>query len=115
MLKTLKLIETSEIVKSYEFQDFKESKDFYFLKLKIILIDDNILYVREYISQAEYLYSYHWQDQGLNLRIRWDNAPHHKELRTFLHHKHSPDLEESIEMNLEEILKVIQDKLRDAY
>ena len=50
MLKTLKLIETSEIVKSYEIQDFKESKDFYFLKLRIILIDDSILYVREYIS-----------------------------------------------------------------
>lgn len=115
MLPTLKLIEASEIVKSYDIQDFKEGRDFYFLKLRIVLIDDGILYVREYVSQAEYLYSYHWQDKDSNLIIRWDNAPHHKELRTFPHHKHSPELEESIEMNLEEILKVIQDKLGNAY
>jgi hypothetical protein len=114
VLPTLKLVEESKIVKSYEIQDFKEGRDFYFLKLKLIFIDDSMLYAREYVSQNEYLYSYHWQDKNSNLIIRWDNSPHHKELRTFPHHKHSPELEESIEMNLEEILKVITDKLENV-
>ena len=30
-------------------------------------------------------------DERNNLISRWDNAPHHKELRTFPHHIHLPD------------------------
>lgn len=57
MLKNLKLISTSVFVKNYEIQDFKEDRDFYFLKLKITFFGDSILYTREYVSQTEYLYS----------------------------------------------------------
>ena len=60
-----------------------------------------------------YLYSYHWQDQNGSMRIRWDNAPHHDDLRTFPHHKHTPQLEESMEMNLEDVMKEIKERLRE--
>jgi len=111
VLKTLKLINSSSIVKKYEIQDFKEDRDFYFLKLKITFIDNNILFVKEYVSQNEYLYSYHWQDNQDNLLIRWDNSPHHKELGTFPHHKHSPNLEESFEICFTDVFSVIRDRL----
>jgi hypothetical protein len=46
------------------------------------------------------------------LRIRWDNSPHHSDLGTFPDHKHSPELEESKEMSLEEVLKEIKENLK---
>lgn len=33
-------------------------------------------------------YSFHWQDANGRLRKQWDNAPHHPEVSTFLHHPH---------------------------
>jgi len=111
MLKTLSFIEESKIVKSYEIQDFKQGKDSYYLKIKLILIDESEFCNREYTSEREYLYSYHWQNKDGKLRIRWDNAPHHKEIKTFPHHKHSPDLRESTEIGLEEIMRFMETKM----
>jgi hypothetical protein len=39
--------------------------------------------------------------------VRWDNAPHHKNLKTYPPHKHTPQLEESTEVNLEDIVNQI--------
>ena len=50
MLKTLELLEKSKIVKSYEVLDFKKGKDFYYLKIRAVLIDDSILHIREFVS-----------------------------------------------------------------
>jgi len=111
MLKTLELLE-HKLIKSYEILDFKQGKDFYFLKIKAVLIDNSELHVREYASEKEYLYSYHWQDEKGSLRIRWDNSPHHKRIKTFPHHKHTPKIEESKEMGLEDVLRVIEKELK---
>lgn len=46
------------------------------------------------------------------MRIRWDNSPHHSHLGTFPDHKHIPQLVESEEMSLEDVLKEIKAKLR---
>ncbi len=83
MLKTLELLK-SKLIKGYDILDFKQGEDFYFLKIKAVLIDNSVLHVREYASEREYLYSYHWQDEKGSLRIRWDNSPHHKHIKTFL-------------------------------
>jgi len=56
MLKTLELLKR-KLIKSYEVLDFKQGEDFYFLKIKAILIDNNELHIREYVSEKEYLYS----------------------------------------------------------
>jgi len=34
------------------------------------------------------LYTFHYQDAGERLILRYDNAPHHPEISTFPHHKH---------------------------
>ena len=47
MLKTLELLDKSPVVKSYEILDFKRGKDFYYLKIKAILINDTVLHIRE--------------------------------------------------------------------
>ena len=57
MLKKLNFIEKSKIVKSYEIQDFKQGKDFYYIKIKLVFIDESEFYVREFTSEKDYLYS----------------------------------------------------------
>jgi len=115
MLKTLELLENSPVVKSYEVLDFKKGKDFYYLKIKVNLIDGSILHVREYVSIGEISYSYNWMDKDGNLICRWDNAPHYRHIKTFPHHKHTKNgVEEFYETSLEDVLIVIENVLRSS-
>jgi hypothetical protein len=102
-----------KLIKSFEILDFKSSENFYFLKVRAVIIDNSLLHIKEYISLDGYLYSYHWQDADGALRIRWDNSPHHRTLRTFPDHKHAPELAESKEMSLAEALEEIRMLLRE--
>ncbi len=50
-------------------------------------------------------------DSNFELKIRWDNALHHRHIATFPHHKHVEDenkIEESEEMTLEVVLSFIE-------
>jgi hypothetical protein len=115
MLRELELLEKSEIIESFEIQDYKEGRDFYFLKIRANLVDGSTLYIREFVSEEEYNYSFQWQKNG-ELRIRWDNAPHHRELPTFPHHKHvgsNKNVFPSTEITLEEVLNAITDIIQN--
>lgn len=114
MLRELELLNGSRVVKDYEILDYKEGKSFYFLKIKARLIDGSILYIREFVSEEEYNYSFQWQRNG-KLIVRWDNAPHHKDLKTFPHHKHvgsKDNVQPSREISLEDILGVIEKEIK---
>lgn len=88
MVKILQLLDESEFIESYEIQDFKQGKDFYYIRLQAHLNNKTTLFIREYASEEDYSYSYHWQGENSQLLIRWDNAPHHPQLITYPHHKH---------------------------
>ncbi|MFO8132723.1 MAG: DUF6516 family protein [Thermoplasmatota archaeon] len=108
------MLDESDVVKDYEILDFQLGENFYFLKMRITLVDESELYAREYVSEEKYLYSYHWQSRNGETRVRWDNAPHYPEIENFPHHKHvtgkrSP--EPSTEMTVADVLKSIQEKL----
>jgi Family of unknown function (DUF6516) len=100
-------------VKSHAFIDFRVSGTFYYLNVKISLIDNSLLYVQEYIDAQSPKYSYHWQSSNGDLIIRWDNAPHFPNLPNFPHHKHlaSGEVTESYDISLEEILSFIQNQI----
>ena len=111
MLRELELLEKSPIVKSFEILDYKDGSDFYFLKIKALLVDGSILYVREFVSKEEYVYSFQWQRNG-ELIVRWDNAPHHRNIETFPHHKHVGDeILPSNETTLEDVLLFIESRV----
>ena len=110
MLRTLELLR-DKIFKSHEVIDFKSGEHFYFLKIEAWIIDGSELHIKEYVSTEDSLYSYHWQDKDGSLRIRWDNSPHHKGIRAYPHHKHTPELEESEEVSLEDVIDVIKARL----
>ncbi len=113
MLETLELLKKSRIIKKFEVIDFKHGKDFYYIKIKAEVIDGSVLAIREYVSEQDFLYSYHWQDFKGNLLMRWDNAPHFKNIKTYPHHKHLTNgtVLESYEVNLKDVLKFIESKL----
>ena len=55
--------------------------------------DESVLYFIEFVNVKEsahlYRYSYHYQDKDSNLIFRYDMAPHHKEIPSYPHHKHT--------------------------
>jgi len=55
-------------------------------------------------------YSYYWLNAANDLKVGWDNAPHHTKLRSFPHHKHigrQKNLQPSTETSLEEVMGII--------
>ena len=57
-------------------------------------------------------YSYHFMDENNTLVFRYDNAYHHKEIKTFPHHKHLPDrVIDSNEPDIRSVLKEVRDFL----
>jgi hypothetical protein len=50
-------------------------------------------------------YRYHYMDANQTMIFRYDNAPHHNEVSTHPHHKHTPTgVQESQEPTLDDIL-----------
>jgi len=114
MLKILQLLNESEAIESYEIQDFKQGNDFYYIKVQAELVNKSILFIREYVSEEDYHYSYHWQEEDSQLIIRWDNAPHHKHIKTHPHHKHiGENILPSYEIGIREVLTYIDAILND--
>ncbi|MFW6009104.1 MAG: toxin-antitoxin system TumE family protein [archaeon] len=111
MQEILKLLNNSNICDNYKIIDYKQGANFNYIKLEANLIK-GILYIRIYMSEEEYNYSFHWQNENNELIIRWDNSPHHKNIKTFPHHKHiKQKVKPSYEISFEQILNYIENKL----
>ncbi|MBF0210604.1 MAG: hypothetical protein HQK64_13245 [Desulfamplus sp.] len=64
--------------------------------------------VKDIDIKSKVKYSYHYMDDKQNLVFRYDNAPHHADIKTFPHHKHEKDaIKSSLEPTLEDILMEI--------
>lgn len=86
------------------------------LNLKIVFIDNSILFVNEVVTfyNTFLKYSYHWQSADNQMIVRWDNAPHHPTISTFPHHKHissNENVQPSSETTLTQVLDFISKTL----
>ncbi len=73
--------------------------------LEVIQIENNNVF-------AKIKYRYNFMDKDKNLIFRYDNAAHHKNIKTFPHHKHTPNgVYESEEPNLLLVLREISEHL----
>ena len=108
----------SPIVKNIEILDEFITSVSGFLDCRVLLIDGSELFVSEYFTVLKDRikrdkYSYHLQKRG-ELLIRWDNAPHHRELSTFPDHVHRKDgVHESKEMTVEDILEELSEIIQE--
>ncbi|RMF57029.1 MAG: hypothetical protein D6748_12130 [Calditrichaeota bacterium] len=98
-----------DLIKSIEIIEYNEEERVSKLKIRVLLFDNSILWVREVkIREKLIAYSYYWLRSNGKIIIGWDNAPHHREISTFPHHKHvGKNIEPSHETNLEDVLEFI--------
>lgn len=84
-------------------------------KTEIEFVDNSTLMVKDFIFQTGRKYAYHWQDSEGNLIVRWDNAPHWKEIDTFPYHRHEGDsVFSSDEIHLNEVMEHIAIRMRES-
>lgn len=88
-MEILRLLDNAKWIESFEVQDYRQWEGGFYYRLKIFFENHSMLFVREYVDETERVYSFHWQDQNNEMLIRWDNAPHHRHILTFPHHKHT--------------------------
>jgi hypothetical protein len=107
-----KVINKANFITSSEIQKRKVNNFLGIIEGKII-IEDKTLDILEVIKITDQQlsktkYKYHFQDSDNSLIFRYDNAPHHKEIETFPHHKHLPEKVTACnEPNLLQILSAI--------
>ncbi|MBF0353593.1 MAG: hypothetical protein HQM11_21385 [SAR324 cluster bacterium] len=78
-----------DLIEDYEIQKFRMLGNGYEMVIQIHLIQGMILHVRDYLfMDGSRKYSFHWQDNLCQCKVRWDNAPHHQNTNTFPFHKH---------------------------
>ena len=81
------------------------------LRVVLYLKDGTNLRVTEqWAGRVLKRYSYYWLNAANDLKVGWDNAPHHTKLRSFPHHKHTgrqENLQPSTETSLEEVMGII--------
>jgi len=102
-------------IKELKILKLRYFEDGFYIKILAILKDNSQLYITEYNDIEVREYSYHWQTSQKEMIVRWDNAPHHKTIKTFPHHKHLENkVVESYEIDcysiLNEILKYLENK-----
>ena len=112
MHRTIKILKESSIIDSVILIDSDAIGNYYILKIQARLINGWKLHIWEHLTPKIQRYAYH-VSEGTQLVIRWDNAPHHRQVNTFPHHKHVKEdilasKEMSIENILEELEKIIQ-------
>ena len=78
----------------------------------ILFFDDssNLRVTEQWNGEALSRYSYYWLTAENELKIGWDNAPHHTRLQNFPHHKHvgqQADMQPSFETPLEDVMQAI--------
>ena len=109
ILKTLK---RSKIVAKIIPVYFDGTAGHSILKIRAELINRWQLQVWEHKAPATRRYAYHIFD-GDAMVMRWDNAPHHRDIATFPHHKHigegiCGEIAESEEMQISDVLAELE-------
>ncbi|MCJ7431867.1 MAG: DUF6516 family protein [Anaerolineales bacterium] len=81
--------------------------------LRLVLYFDNgsnLRVTEQWDGDALNRYSYYWLTAENELKIGWDNAPHHTRLQNFHHHKHAgqqANMLSSFETTLEDVMQAI--------
>ena len=88
-----------------------------YIEGEALMADGSRLVFFEVLHQKEQAlvrekYRYHYMDTDNQLIFRYDNAPHHPEVATFPHHKHtSLDVAESAEPILTTVLAEVEKEI----
>jgi len=113
-LKTLQTLRKSPIIKEIVSVSFDGIGNHYRLKIRAKLTNNWLIDIWEHKTPKLRRYPYH-VFKGKKLIVRWDNAPHLKNLSTYPHHKHTNNkVEESKEMNIKSVLKELEKTIQNT-
>jgi uncharacterized protein DUF6516 len=88
------VVDTCPVVQSSSITYDKRSTHEGFIRGEIYFMDASVLHLREFVdvetAVERLLYVYQYMDARQQLRFRYDNTGHHKQLNlpTYPHHKH---------------------------
>ena len=103
-------LKNAEIIadKSVDLREFSATEGM--LRGRLLFVDGSMLEFMEYLKEENRLkYRFHLMDKKGNIVFRYDNAPHHKDVSSFPHHKHLPiNVVESDEKGIMDILDEIE-------
>ncbi|MCF8359511.1 MAG: DUF6516 family protein [Prolixibacteraceae bacterium] len=105
----------NHIIEDYSLTDKTYSDAKGYIDGKLVFINDSILEfseVKNIETGSKIKYRYHYQTHDNQLIFRYDNANHHRELKSFPHHKHLyksivPCYEPDIKAILQEIEVIV--------
>lgn len=88
------------------------SADMGVLRGRITFIDGSVLDFRELFLTNAHDYRFHWMDRSNKLIVRWDTAPHYRNIENFPFHRHMLDgVYSSEEMDFIAVLDYIKQKI----
>jgi len=109
-----KAIASSSIVLSSNIQKhFIPDGRAVYLKGSLVFVDSSILEIAMFVSETRDAvkvekYRLHYIKSNGQMLFRYDNAPHHPEITSYPHHKHTPDnIIPSAEPSLKDVMKEI--------
>jgi hypothetical protein len=109
-------LKATEIItdKSVDFREFNAAEGM--LRGRLLFMDGSVLEFMEYMQEENRLkYRFHLMDKEGNIVFRYDNAPHHKDVSSFPHHKHLPkSVTESDDKGIMDVLDEIEIMMSDA-
>lgn len=101
------------ILKEVELYETYERYGHTFCKVVLRLIDGSSLRIWEKRKDGELeKYSYYWLDEMGQIIMGWDNAPHHKYIESYPHHKHMGRDVLPSQYDLEAVLGLLKAKLK---
>ncbi len=112
MLATERLLEIEFLCSEQEVQRIVPLElDGEALRLILYLKDGTNLRITElWEGNTLRRYSYYWLTAENELKMGWDNAPHHTRLQSYPHHKHverQQNVQASSETRLEDVMQVV--------
>lgn len=98
----------SAIVERIASVSFDGIANSYILKVRVELKNGWLMDYWEHRAPGLRRYSFHVFQDNLII-VRWDNAPHHPEVKTFPHHKHlAGEIQDSEEIDVETVLAELE-------
>jgi len=106
------LLKRSKVFTDIDVLELVDEGTVQLLRIRAVLKDASVLYITELHTADFQKYSYQWQKKNGDTLLRWDNAPHHKALKTFPHHRHEGDkVLPSHRITVDEVIEVLKNKL----
>ena len=104
-----KLEEIKWLIKKKTVEFNLVSEEMGIVKGKIVFVNNYALDFRELVSKEHTDYRFHFMNRTNSVIMRWDSAPHHKEITTFPFHLHTPEgVMACDKVNLIEVIDIVK-------